>query len=1391
MLKVGERYFTLDIDGIDKYKIEMYGVRWNRKIFQPAEIEAEISIQTSESKKPTVAETVQLLLRKKVTFKTGIRGGDSKYAMLAKNYYIHEVLPQEKKDCKDKLFAKLSIFSMDKLMTLDKYSKVYVSRKLGSEILAEEIKNFKLSESENSNEDSTPDIEATFNNLNMLKYQFTRTLTNPMTGKTIDIQIPSEFIHPYLVQYNETFYDFMARTANRCGEFLYFEDGKLNLGLHKGSDDPEVISDYQTLTYQKVSSSLMDIGKYARDSMKEKNSTEQKTNYDVVKKNAAGYPNDAFPDHPSYNSELAADEYFFPLYADKFTTFEREMGFVGNDGDQAAHFLLPLLSSAAATASDIIDFQADLLMTESKTLGFANKSKNKKNEDGFSNYIEIGPTADRAKSLEKSNGKNLAVPFGTISADGWTTIDYFRDIRKYEEELQRDIVCIDLDTAFVNVKLGDKIRLSENGDLYVVIQIQIVNDIQWSRTYEKYGESASSKTEAKRNQKLFAIPCRKTGKGNTLADYQAYPPVLDAPVIRKAEPQTAFVTAYDDPKFQGRVRIVYPWQTESNGKLKELAEAEAAYAEEVRKMTEKKEQLAKIKAELEVLKNERADLELISKAATDDEKNKIIQKKKDEKDKAVKDLQNEIAAEQKIINDPKAKAEDKEEAKKKKANLEEQLKDQLKIKKEQEDYINLLEKSKTDDTILKNKIAEIEVKDKDGKLTGGKQKEYNDLLKEIKKAEGKDGSLTIAKNNVKNKSEKCSKAITAISSPWIRIATPMATEGGGVLFKPRAGDEVLVNYDSGNVERPYVIGSLFSKNVLEPDERINRTVGPALHSGASIAIVSPNGHGITFKDPGNAAGFASSAYPGLGVVSSYFGNWTQNLPKDSKDLAGGISIGDRYGLYSIDMSSDKRSIKIKSSMGTVTLNAFTGITISAPNGDVKIEGKNVTIKAGNNLSLVSGTNIATRSKRKKKVKDKDITLMDRLAVVEDMVLSRGLKEFITPFIDVSLARTLLEAVLRPVEGTATIKSHRYLKLEAGSGKAMIQHNRYTTKTIEGKTLALIAFIREGVLEINTKINSFCKDYQTKWSTGNTAVDTYKNNANEDNDPAKNTYLKTASDPSLNDIIDNAKILAKQAIGYGAPNSPWIDMDETALLFMNKLKDNISVQEKTDYLGWANGVAKEVYGLTIFTNSFNELYKAPKNLSDGIEKDVKDALGKVFLNLADDCKKKWEDYYDKNIDKFLTTSSPIPQDDIFAKAAILKRKWAGLFLLEVAKSKFAYKYILELHFKETDLTEKKLDTDWTKFVNTLNCIENPLAKTLVNDLTKPIKDILVPFTKLKQDREMWNENASGQILLSDDEACTVNFNKGKVDPQGNHWVSFDEVSNLTTIDGVKKALTALT
>ena len=50
------------------------------------------------------------------------------------------------------------------------------------------------------------------------------------------------------MQYNESFYDFMVRTANRCGEFFYFENGQLTLGLPK--NEAEKLDTYTNVTMQ-------------------------------------------------------------------------------------------------------------------------------------------------------------------------------------------------------------------------------------------------------------------------------------------------------------------------------------------------------------------------------------------------------------------------------------------------------------------------------------------------------------------------------------------------------------------------------------------------------------------------------------------------------------------------------------------------------------------------------------------------------------------------------------------------------------------------------------------------------------------------------------------------------------------------------------------------------------------------------------------------------------------------------------------------------------------------------------------------------------------------------------------------------------------------------------
>lgn len=1486
----------------------LHGIKFNRKIYQPGEIEAEISLLNQK----TVSELTNMLLMKEVKLTH-----DSK--TIAENYYVHEILPQEKKNDTG-IFVKLMIYSMDKLMTLDKYSKVYAGMKLGAEILNKERYNFRLGDTA---------VKVDFEKMRMLKYVYSRIVSDKgQTGKNIAIEIPSEFIQPYLVQYNESFYDFLSRTANRCGEFLYFEDGKLVLGLKTRTEqyeetftgtidnetktetitkekelDPIVISDYDSVTYKSISTSKLDIERYARDTMKDKWGVMENTNYDLVKKNKAGYPNDAFPGHTAYNSELASDEFFFPLYADKFTTFSREMGATGTDGENAATQIFPKLCDITANSSDIIDFGFKLAADEAKTLIDAETTNSKKNKDGNTNLFWVGDkekdakinlVLNSAKMMEKSDGNTCLVPFGTLSKDGWTTLDYYRDVHKYEEQLQRDIICIDMGTNYADVKLGDKIKLSDTGIPYTVIQILMVNDNAWTHTYIDYEGHTSPNTQANKNQKIFAIPYLKSG-AQGYEVYKPYPPVLDAPVVRKAEPQTAFITASNDPKLQGRVRIVYPWQTDSTGAMKKLADAEAEYEQAQKDYQEKKQKQENLEKELDVLKREK---QLLEDETTDKkealkqihEDIKTVNKKlgKDnDKDEALKDDDitdflvatefNECTTLEKEVNElevkldeqyaklrklesekaqldseladleaqEKKQEEEKAELEKQKeketdsdkiAELEEEITKREETIKDLEEKIsgnkdkkitgkkkdiedkktkisNLIGDKDTDNTIKKNeadldakreeldaqkeryqlvlqkkeiqkyytelnstKVEDIEKKiavyDSDNKLTGGKEYELNQAKKATKTAKT---TLENKERDINKIGKEVQAAVAKMASPWIRMTSPMATDGGGTIFKPRLGDEVLINYECGNVERPYVVGSLFSKNVLEPDERINRTVGPNLHKGASIAIVSPNGHGITFKDPSSDSGFAASVYPGIGLINKYIIDNTDAKWPDSKDLAGGIKIGDRYGLYSIDMSSDKRSIKISSSLGTVNLDAFTGITITAPNGDIKIEGKNVSIKAGNNLTLTSGTNIQTRSKREKKLKSG----ADFGYALEEAGVNRLLKEFVTPFIDVSLARSVWEIILMPIEGTTLIKSHRYMKLEAGSGNATIKHDRYTANKHLGiddsdklnQTQQLMSKIKEKIKDIVPTINGFATDAKIKCYNGFTAISNYRKYANID------TYLKKIGDPDMKTIISEAK---NAAAGAASRWTVW-DKDHHPAIFDNKLKDGLLSLKIASFYGYANELGKTISELNKKVADFKTLYQPDLSGLTGISLEVATAFKGAFDELADDYQKGWDKYCD---------SSAFMKEQYDFNAVLLKRKWAALFLLKIAESK---KDLLELYYTKSTLTDGMLTDNykWGLFVKNLELRPMPqFLRTAVDALKKAAKDSFVPFANPVKDRLMWSDTASGQILLSDNSDYTINFEKGQLSAHTEDRWQVEEGANQNTLDNMKKLLVDL-
>ena len=77
------------------------------------------------------------------------------------------------------------------------------------------------------------------------------------------------------------------------------------------------------------------------------------------------------------------------------------------------------------------------------------------------------------------------------------------------------------------------------------------------------------------------------------------------------------------------------------------------------------------------------------------------------------------------------------------------------------------------------------------------------------------------------------------SSPWARVAVPMAGSEHGFYFIPNDGDEVLVAFEHGETNAPYVIGSLWNATATPPE------LSPLPQKRM---IKTPLGNHITFED---------------------------------------------------------------------------------------------------------------------------------------------------------------------------------------------------------------------------------------------------------------------------------------------------------------------------------------------------------------------------------------------------------------------------------------------------------------------------------------------------------------------------------------------------------------
>jgi uncharacterized protein involved in type VI secretion and phage assembly len=63
-----------------------------------------------------------------------------------------------------------------------------------------------------------------------------------------------------------------------------------------------------------------------------------------------------------------------------------------------------------------------------------------------------------------------------------------------------------------------------------------------------------------------------------------------------------------------------------------------------------------------------------------------------------------------------------------------------------------------------------------------------------------------------------------VESDWMRLASPMAGSGRGLLYLPEVNDEVLIAFEHGDVHHPYIVGALWS-STDKPFKKNSEAVG--------------------------------------------------------------------------------------------------------------------------------------------------------------------------------------------------------------------------------------------------------------------------------------------------------------------------------------------------------------------------------------------------------------------------------------------------------------------------------------------------------------------------------------------------------------------------------------
>ena len=166
-------------------------------------------------------------------------------------------------------------------------------------------------------------------------------------------------------------------------------------------------------------------------------------------------------------------------------------------------------------------------------------------------------------------------------------------------------------------------------------------------------------------------------------------------------------------------------------------------------------------------------------------------------------------------------------------------------------------------------------------------------------------------------------------SGWARTVQAGAGADRGMLIVPEVGDEVLVAFEHGSFQHPYVVGGLYN-GVDKP-------------AAGDVPLIDANSGAV------NRRGFVSRT-----------GHRIETVEQSGGPTGVRIRTGD--GTLTVELDQQKTQIVVHSD-GTVTIEAEKGVTVDAGTGTLRLTGQDVAISAKSGVKVDGGAGAVAVSTR--------------------------------------------------------------------------------------------------------------------------------------------------------------------------------------------------------------------------------------------------------------------------------------------------------------------------------------------------------------------------------------------------------------------------------------------